>query len=102
MSIVVVGGMKRQEQHYLQEARRLGIDLQVFNQGSRRMVRQIGQADAMIIFTGKVSHEALDLALNAAKRQQVPVIREHSCGLCTLRQCLHCLLQGDSRALPAG
>ena len=97
MSIVLIGGMKRQEQHYLEEARRHGIDLQVFNQASRRMTRQIGRADALILFTGKVSHEAREQALSAARRQNVPIHQQHACGLCSLRQCFCCILNQASR-----
>lgn len=93
MSIVLVGGMKRQEQHYLREARKHGIELQVFNQACRRLSGRIAQADAMVIFTGKISHEARDQALSAARKQRVPVIQQHACGLASLRQCFDGLLR---------
>lgn len=93
MSIVLVGGMKRQETHYLREARKYGIELQVFNQACRRLSGQIAQADVMVIFTGKISHEARDQALGAARKQRVPVIQQHACGLASLRQCFDGLRQ---------
>jgi hypothetical protein len=30
--------------------------------------------------------------MNAAKLNNIPVFMHHSCGVCTLRDCLNCLL----------
>lgn len=45
----------------------------------------------MVIFTNKVSHRAKNEALNVAKMNDIPVYMHHSCGVCTLRDCLSCL-----------
>jgi hypothetical protein len=55
------------------------------------MAASIKQADAVVIFTNKVSHQARNEAVTVAKKQGIPVFMHHSCGLTTLRECLHCL-----------
>lgn len=99
MSIVLVGGMDRLGEKYHDEARRFGMDLQIFSQAGQKMETKIKNAEAVVIFTNKVSHQARNKAFNEAKRQGVPVFMHHSCGVCTLRECLRCLeiigLQGN-------
>jgi len=48
-------------------------------------------AIALLIFTNKVSHRARHEALSVAKAQNIPVFQYHSCGVCTLRNCLNCI-----------
>jgi hypothetical protein len=91
MSVVLIGGMDRLGGHYLQEARNQGVELRIFSQATIKMATKIKHADAVVIFTNKVSHKARNEALTAAKRQGIPVLMHHACGVCTLRECLHCL-----------
>lgn len=91
MSIVLVGGMDRLGEKYRDVARQEGMELHVFSQLERSMAARIRQADAVVIFTNKVSHPARNEAVTAAKKQGVPVFMHHACGLSTLRECLQCL-----------
>lgn len=91
MSIAVIGGMDRLQKHYLNEARKLGIHLAVFNKAKADMGARIRHMDAVVIFTNKVSHSARNEAMAVARKNDIPVFMFHSCGLCTLRECLHCL-----------
>jgi hypothetical protein len=97
MSIILVGGMDRLERHYLIEAEKLGIDLKFFSKAESSISSKIGSADAMVIFTNKISHRVKNEVMNAARSRNIPVMMYHSCGVCTLRDCLNCLkkIKGD-------
>ena len=92
MCIGVIGGMDRLERHYQEEAERAGIDLRVFNRSEVNLGAKLKHVDALLIFTGKVSHRVKKEALNAVKGRSIPIFQHHSCGVCTLRDCLSCLL----------
>jgi hypothetical protein len=92
MCIAVIGGMDRLRQHYRQEAARAGIELRVFNEAEANLGARLGQVDALLIFTGKISHRARREAMKTAKARNIPVYQYHSCGVCTLRKCLDCLV----------
>jgi hypothetical protein len=92
MCIAVIGGVKRLEPHYLREGERMGIELRLFNDPGAEVTEKIARADAVIIFTNMVSHNARRLAKKAARIQGIPVFMHHACGLCTLRECLGCLM----------
>lgn len=92
MSIALIGGMDRLERHYISEAEKSGIDLKVFNRAEAGIAQKIRNVDAVVIFTNKVSHRARKEAVNLAKTGNIPVLMYHSCGLCSLRACLDCLI----------
>lgn len=98
MSIVLVGGMDRLGDKYLKEARELGMDLKIFSQGKQNMEKRIKHADALVIFTNMISHQARHDAYGAAKKQGIPVVMHHACGVCTFRECLNCLNQMNQTA----
>jgi hypothetical protein len=91
MCIALIGGMDRLERHYRNEAGKFGMDLKVFNTSEIGIASKMKNADAVVIFTNKVSHRARKEAMNAARLRNVPVYQYHSCGVCTLRDCLNCL-----------
>lgn len=91
MSIVLVGGMERLEKHYLGEAEKFGIKLTVFNQDKTGLAASIRNKDAVVLFTNKVSHRCRQKVMTLARSNDIPVFMFHSCGLCTLRECFHCL-----------
>lgn len=91
MSIVLVGGMDRLGEQYHNEARRFGMELRIFSQAEQGMGDKIKNAEAVVIFTNKVSHRARHEAVNTAKKQGIPIFMHHSCGICSLRECLKCL-----------
>ncbi len=91
MCIAVIGGMDRLERHYREEAEMAGLKLQVFSRSEVNMGAKLKKADAVVIFTNKVSHRARKEAMNTAKLNNIPVFMHHSCGVCSLRECLNCL-----------
>jgi hypothetical protein len=91
MCVGVIGGMDRLERRYVIEAERVGISLKVFNGTEARLASRMGNVDAMVIFTNKVSHRAKREAMSMAKSRNIPVFLHHSCGVCTLRRCLDCI-----------
>lgn len=91
MCIALIGGMDRLEKHYLEEAERSGISLRVFTKSEVNIGSKIRNMDALVIFTNKVSHQVKAEAMKAAKANGIPVFMHHSCGVCTLRECLNCL-----------
>lgn len=95
MCVALIGGIDRLERHYTEEAARLDVYLKVFNRLEANMDAKLRHVDALVIFTGKVSHEAKREAVRAAKMNDIPVYMFHSCGVCTLRDCL-----GDIKACP--
>lgn len=98
MKLALVGGMDRLENHYVREAKRLGHELRVFNRFEAGLTGRIGQPDAVILFTGKVSHQVRALVSELAKAKKLPLYQYHSCGVCTLRECLAALDPADAAA----
>lgn len=92
MCIALIGGMDRLEKHYLDEAIRAGIELQVFTKAENNIGAKLKKVDAVVIFTNMVSHRAKKEAMNAARFNNIPVFMHHSCGVCTLRECLNCMM----------
>lgn len=91
MCIAVIGGMDRLERHYVNEAEKFGIKLKVFNTSAAGIASKVKTVDALVIFTNKVSHRARKEVVNMARSRNIPVFQYHSCGVCTLRDCLSCL-----------
>jgi hypothetical protein len=91
MNVVLVGGMDRLHDEYRMEAKRQGVDIQIFSQDQQSMCSKIRKSEGVVIFTNKVSHQARNRAVSAAKLEGVPVFMHHSCGVCSLRECLQCL-----------
>ena len=92
MCMTLIGGMDRLEKHYKEEAVRAGVELQVFTKSENNIGVKMKKADAVVIFTNKVSHRVKKEAMNAARVNDIPVFMHHSCGVCTLRECLNCLM----------
>ena len=92
MSIALIGGMDRLEQQYLKEAEKLGVELRVFSIAMKDIGAKLKHSEAVVIFTNKVSHRARNAAMNAAKAHHIPVFIHHACGVCTLRECLKCIM----------
>lgn len=91
MCVALIGGMDRLERQYLDEAEKFGIDLRVFTCSEARIYSKLRNVDAMVIFTNKVSHQVKKQAVVVAKANDIPVFMHHSCGICTLRECLGCI-----------
>jgi ABC-type uncharacterized transport system substrate-binding protein len=98
MCVALVGGMERLKGNYMDEARKSGIKLKVFNRAETGLMAKLGGVDAIVVFTNKVSHESKKIVMKTARNKDIPVYVHHSCGVCSLRDCLNCLNNnGDSR-----
>lgn len=94
MCIALVGGMDRLERMYSEEAERFGVKLKVFTKTTKNLGERIGSADAVIVFTNKVSHTSKREVMIEAKKQSIQVMQCHACGICSLRQCLQKICPG--------
>jgi 3-isopropylmalate dehydratase small subunit len=92
MCMALIGGMDRLEKHYLEAAAQAGITLEIYNRLPSNFASKLKKADVVVIFTNKVSHSARNEAMQVAKACGIPVIMQHACGVCTLRNCLRCCL----------
>jgi hypothetical protein len=100
MHISLIGGIDRLERHYLNEAKKLGIELKVYNRLEGNLIPKLRHSEAVILFTGKISHEARVQVMSVAHSCDIPVYMFHTCGVCTLRDCLNCLAAKSQ--VPAG
>lgn len=101
MQVTVIGGIDRLGRHYHDTARKLGVTLRIFTRAEAGMASKLGHSQAVVLFTGNVSHQARDIVVRAARAHAIPVYQYHSCGVCTLRRCLSWLRETGSAASPA-
>jgi acyl-CoA synthetase (NDP forming) len=102
MKISVVGGMDRLEPHYRNEVEKLGYELRLFNGLESHMAAKIVNSAAVVLFTGKISHEARNQVVAATKANNIPLLQCHSCGVCTLRECLTCFTRDEGKRIAPG
>ena len=88
MCATLIGGMDRLRSQYIQAAKERGWELRCLSKNVRDFSDKIGNPDALIVFTNKVSHEAKRKAVEHARSRDIPLHLIHSCGLSTLRDCL--------------
>lgn len=88
MCAALIGGMDRLKADYERTAKESGWKLRCFAHNGRNLQERIGASDLVIIFTGKISHEAKRKAAAWAKSRNIPVRLSHSCGVGALRECL--------------
>lgn len=88
MCAALIGGMDRLQSEYKRSAKAAGWQLRCISRNERDFQEKIGSPDLVIIFTNKVSHEAMRKAVFHARRLHIRCEMIHSCGVCTLRECL--------------
>ncbi len=99
MCVALIGGMDRLERDYEAEARKHGVELRVYTKTKTGLATRLKTVDVMVMFTGKVSHQLKREAVSAARSRSIPVIMAHSCGVCSLRECLQRLMaSGEDEA----
>ena len=97
MCIALIGGIDRIGRHYLEEGELAGVELRVYSTSEVNLTAKLRNIDGMVVFTNKISHRAKTEAMKAAKASGIPVLMRHSCGVCTLRECLGSLT-GQAKA----
>ncbi|MCR4666709.1 MAG: DUF2325 domain-containing protein [Desulfovibrio sp.] len=88
MCVTLIGGMDRLKSDYIAAAKAQGCRLRCISRNERNFVDKIGNPDAMIVFTNKISHEAKRKAVQLARSKNIPLRMVHSCGVSSLRDCL--------------
>ena len=88
MCVTLIGGMDRLQKDYIAAAKETGHSLKCISRNERIFVDKIGNPDALIVFTNKVSHEAKRKAVQVARSRNIPLQMVHSCGVSSLRECL--------------
>lgn len=88
MSVTLIGGMDRLKAEYMAAAKENGWKLKCISRNERNFMDKIGNPDAVIVFTNKISHEAKLKAMQLARSRQIPIHLVHSCGVSSLRSCL--------------
>jgi len=94
--IALVGGIDRLQRHYRKEAAKLGVELRIFNRSEVDLPAKLGSTEAVVLFTGQVSHRARSQVMGVALSRSIPVFQSHNCGICALRNCLNCVRVGKS------
>ena len=94
MCAALVGGMDRLKDHYQRTAREQGVKLKVFTGKEKNIKTMIGNPDVIIILTDKCSHKARIEAMQRARSGGIPVVRMHSCGVSSFKQCLDTVSPG--------
>jgi hypothetical protein len=94
MRIALVGGIDRLQRHYRKEAAKLGVELRIFNRSEIDLPAKLGYTEAVVLFTGQVSHRARSQVMGVALSRSIPVFQSHNCGICALRNCLSCVRVG--------
>lgn len=89
MCAALIGGMDRLKRDYMTAAKGAGVDLRCFNGAEHCMPEKLGSPDVLIMFTNMISHEARKKVLNVARERNIPLKMIHSCGVSSLRKCLH-------------
>lgn len=87
MCATLIGGMDRLRIEYIAAAKAYGWTLRFISRNERNFIEKIGNPDAMIVFTNKISHEAKRKAVQFAKSKNIPLRMIHSCGVSSLREC---------------
>ena len=96
----MIGGLKRLETHYRQEARKNDIDLRVLNQHSSCLKCKLAKADAVILFTNAVSHQAAKEVYKLAREKDVCLIRSHRSSVSAARLCFGQLRDEKDARIP--
>lgn len=88
MCIAIIGGLDRLKRVYEERCKELGFDAKVFSQVVPDLRKRIVTLGGIVIFTDRVSHNAMRDAQNAGRWAHIPVIKSHSSSVSSLSRCL--------------
>ncbi len=97
MSIAVIGGMDRLKRDYQKVGVRYGVDIYHFEKGRQGLEKRLGNMDAIVIFTGRVSHNAMKIARSVGRAGGVRVAISRACGLSSLGRCLDGIIKEKNK-----
>jgi hypothetical protein len=87
MSIVIVGGNECMTRQYKDLCSAYNCRAKVYTKVLNGL-RNIGNPDLLVLFTGTVSHKMVRCALNEAKGRNVRVARSHTSSIAALKNIL--------------
>lgn len=99
MCIALIGGMDRASRDYQRIAGEYGATLRHFERSCPSFEKRLNGADAIIIFTNRISHEARKIALSKGKDACIPVLMCHSCGISSLKRCLEVVTKKSDKKI---
>ncbi len=88
MKVAVIGGIWTLAQTYEHEVRNHGHQCVHCNGYSRKFGAKLSGADAIVLFTKTVSHQAADAARVVSRSTGVPLVCASGSGISSLRRCL--------------
>lgn len=88
MSVVLIGGHDRMHSEYKGIGKKNGLKLKVFTQITPKFSKNIGNPDAIVLFTNTVSHKMVNIAIKEAKRKNIPITRSHTSSSNSLNEIL--------------
>jgi hypothetical protein len=98
MRVAVIGGLQKLARDYEREVARHGHECAQYNSCTHSMRCRLPGADAVILFTSMVSHEAANAARCAARGSGIPLLCPKGSGVSSLRRCLETLAAGGTAA----
>lgn len=87
MSVVIVGGNECMTRRYIDICKSYGCKAKCYPK-MKSGLKDLGNPDLMVLFTGTMSHKMLRVALNEAKSGKTSVVRSHSGSASALRSIL--------------
>lgn len=84
MSIAVIGGVKGSEKDYKTIIEKYGFKYKVFNEKVVDFNKKIKNADAIILFTGTVSHNLAIASMKMCRKNNIIIKKSHNSSLIKL------------------
>lgn len=88
MTVAIIGGLDKLNQHYTKLAREENLDIRVFNRYSQDLCKRIDQTDGVILFTNLISHKAARHVYKLARDDRINLVCCHKCSISAVRDCI--------------
>jgi hypothetical protein len=89
MSVAIIGGLDRLKRNYEKIRSERGIRVKLFNKKVPEMDRRLIGVNGIILVTGTISHTMANQALRVAKKYKIPLSRNHSSSISSIKRCLN-------------
>lgn len=95
MCVAIAGGVKSIERNYLSLLKRQGVKGKAFNREVPDLRKRIEQVDAVILFTGTVSHKLAKACTSVCRKKGITIKRLHSSSMNQLEKAVIELKKGN-------
>ena len=85
-TVAVVGGILSLEPEYRRVLEENNLFPRIYNQDSARLIGRVKSTDAIILFTGTVSHKMAEKIRRAARSSEIPLINVSRSSISALRR----------------